>query len=251
MNSSRYQTRTLSFGGPMSRGVKWLILANVAAFALRFFAQNLASFPFDVAFGLVPALITTRFFVWQFVTYLFVHAGPLHILFNMLVLWMFGCDLERIWGLKKFLQYYFLSGVGAGLCSYLVGPLSSVPTVGASGAIYGLLLAYGILFADRIIYLYFLFPIKAKYFVLIMGALEFYAAIATSGSGVSHTAHLGGMIFGYVYLRRGRWSLGWGETWGRWKLQRARRKFKIYLSEIEKEKKAEPGDHEDKKTMIQ
>lgn len=235
----------------MSRGVKWLILANVAAFALRFLVQNVADVPFDMWFGLVPALITARFYGWQFVTYLFVHAGPFHILFNMLVLWMFGCDLERLWGLKKFLQYYFLSGVGAGLCSYLVGPSSVIPTVGASGAIYGLLLAYGILFADRIIYLYFLFPIKAKYFVLIMGALEFYAAIATSGSGVSHTAHLGGMIFGYLYLRRGRWSLGWGEMWARWKLERARRKFTIYLSEVEKEKKADPRNHEDKKTMIQ
>ncbi|MBZ5535707.1 MAG: rhomboid family intramembrane serine protease [Acidobacteriia bacterium] len=251
MNSSRFQTRTISFGGPLSRGVKGLIVANIAAFALRFFVQNMGGIPFDGMLGLVPALITTRFFVWQFVTYLFVHAGPLHLLFNMLVLWMFGCDLERLWGLKKFLRYYFLSGVGAGLCSYLVGPLSSVPTVGASGAIYGLLLAYGVLFADRVIYLYFLFPIKAKYFVLIMGALEFYAAIATSGSGVSHTAHLGGMAFGYLYLRRGRWSLGWGEMWARWKLQRARRKFKIYLSEVEKEKRAEQDDRPDKKTMIQ
>jgi membrane associated rhomboid family serine protease len=251
MSYSRYQTRTISFGGPLSRAVKWLILANVAAFALRFLAQNVGGVPFDEAFGLVPVLITTHFFVWQFVTYLFVHAGPLHLLFNMLVLWMFGCDLERLWGFKKFLEYYFLTGVGAGLCSYLVGPHSPVATVGASGAIYGLLLAYGILFADRIIYLYFLFPIKAKYFVLIMGALEFYAAIATSGSGVSHTAHLGGMLFGYAYLRRGRWSLGWGEMWARWKLQRARRKFKIYLSEIEKGKKADERDHGDKKTMIQ
>jgi membrane associated rhomboid family serine protease len=251
MSYSRYQARTISFGGPLTRGVKGLIIANVAAFVLRFLVQNVAGVPFDAMFGLVPGLVTTRFFLWQFATYLFVHAGPLHILFNMLVLWMFGCDLERLWGTRKFLQYFFLSGVGAGLCSYLVGPLSSIPTVGASGAIYGLLLAFGLLFSDRTIYLYFLFPIKAKYFVMIMGALEFYAAIATSGSGISHTAHLGGMLFGYIYLRHGRWSPAWQEAWSRWKLQQARRKFKVYLSEQEREKKESERERENKKTMIQ
>jgi membrane associated rhomboid family serine protease len=255
MSNSRYQSRSISFGGPLTRGVKWLIIANVAAFAMRFLVQSVAGVPFDAMFGLVPGLITTRFFLWQFATYLFVHAGPFHILFNMLVLWMFGCDLERLWGFKKFLQYYFLTGVGAGVCSYLVGPLSFVPTVGASGAIYGLLLAYGILFSDRTIYLYFLFPIKAKYFVMIMGALEFYAAVAASGSGISHTAHLGGMMIGYIYLRHGRWSLGWREVGSRWKLQRARRKFRIYLSEVEKGKKEAESERENpenkKKTMIQ
>jgi len=251
MTYSRYQTRTLSFGGPLTPAVKWLIIVNVVVFVLRYLVPVVATLPFDAAFGLVPGLVTSRFFLWQFVTYLFVHAGPFHILFNMLVLWMFGGDLEQLWGLKKFLRYYFLTGVGAGFCSYIIAPLSLTATVGASGAIFGLLLAYGVLFADRIIYLYFLFPIKAKYFVMIMGALELFAAVSASGSGISNTAHLGGMIFGYLYLKRGRWSLGWREVVTRWKLQRARRKFRIYMQGLEEDRKSSERNAKDKTNWIQ
>ncbi len=237
MSYSRYSRSTLSFGGPLTRAVKMLILVNVGVFVMRFLVRQAggAPFDFDALFGLVPALVTRRFFLWQFVTYLFVHAGPLHILFNMLMLWMFGGDLERLWGYRRFLRYYFLTGIGAGFCSYIVGPLAMTATVGASGAIFGLLLAYGILFADRTIFLYFLFPIKAKYFVIIMGALEFYAAVTSTGSGISNTAHLGGMIFGYLYLRGVSWMGDWKSLWLRWKAAQARRRFKVYVQQREKE----------------
>lgn len=251
MSSYRYRPVTLSFGGPLTRAVRGLILANVVAFVLRFLAQGVGAAPFDELFGLVPALITRRAFLWQFATYLFVHAGVLHILLNMLMLWMFGGDLERLWGWKRFLRYYFLAGLGAGLCSYLVSPLSNGITVGASGAIFGLLLAYGVLFADRIIYLYFLFPIRAKYFVMIMGALEFYAVLTASGSGISNVAHLGGMIFGYLYLKGPDASSAGRSVWSRWKQLRARRKFVVYLKQREQEHGESDRPGGNKSTMLQ
>jgi membrane associated rhomboid family serine protease len=251
MTSSRYYRPVISFGGPLTRAVKGLIIANVVFFVIRFVAERFGGAPFDQTFGLVPLLVTRQFALWQFVTYLFVHEGVFHILFNMLMLWMFGGDLERLWGYKKFLQYYFLTGVGAGFCSYVVAPLAPTITIGASGAIFGVLLAYGVLFADRLIYLYFLFPIKAKYFVMIMGAIEFYSALVSSGSGISNTAHLGGMIFGFLYLKRHGFSLELRSLWQRWKLHQARRKFQVYMQRHEDEHR---GSHEkgiDKKTMIQ
>ena len=146
-----------------------------------------------------------HFAIWQLVTYMFLHdRGFGHILFNMLTLWMFGMDLERDWGTKHFLKYYFLCGIGAGICDVLVnaalGNLDT-RTIGASGAIYGLLLAFGLLYPDRMVLMSFLFPIKAKYFVMIMGAIAFLSSIGSSGSRVSNVAHLGGMLFGYAYLR--------------------------------------------------
>lgn len=253
MSNYRYQRVSLSFGGPTTRAVKMLIIANVAVFLLRYLARGVGGgpFDFDALFGLVPALITRELFLWQFVTYLFVHAGVLHILFNMLALWMFGCDLERQWGFNKFLQYYFLTGVGAGFCSYIINPWAFTATVGASGAIFGLLLAYGVLFADRIIYLYFLFPIKAKYFVMIMGAIVFFMAVTSSASGISNSAHLGGMIFGFLYLKRQGFTLQLRRLWAGWKAQRARRKFQVYRTQSEEKRTDSRHKGENHKPMIQ
>ena len=219
-------------------GVKWLVMVNSAIFVLSFFCRQ-----FDVAQGffqllpLQPIYVVQTLFLWQPVTYLFLHADFGHIIFNMLSLWFFGKDLEITWGLKRFLQFYFLCGVGAAICvilaSYLIGDKRS-STVGASGAIYGLLLAFGILFPDRTVY-YFFFPIKAKYLVLISGAIAFMMSFAGSSSGVSHIAHLGGMLFGYAYLKtKYRNSIDlWGtvqQAYKDWKLKRARRKFQVYMS---------------------
>jgi membrane associated rhomboid family serine protease len=162
-----------------------------------------------------------------------------HILFNMLTLWMFGADLERTWGTRRFLQYYFLCGAGAGIsvviANILFGNMAS-RTIGASGAIYGLLLAFGLLYPDREVLFSFLFPIKAKYFVMILGAIAFLSSISASDNGVSHVAHLGGMVFGYLFLksktkRKVRVDLG-GSLLARyrdWKMERARRKFQVYM----------------------
>jgi membrane associated rhomboid family serine protease len=219
-------------------GVKWLVIVNSAIFVIYFFCLQ-----FDVARGffqllpLQPIYVVKMFFIWQPVTYLFLHADFGHIIFNMLSLWFFGKDLEITWGTRRFLQFYFLCGIGAALCvivaNALFGDMRS-STIGASGAIYGLLMAFGILFPDRTVY-YFFFPIKAKYLVLISGAIAFMMSFAGSNSGVSHIAHLGGMIFGYAYLktkyRNGFDLLGMGrQAYKDWKLQRARKKFQVYMS---------------------
>jgi membrane associated rhomboid family serine protease len=169
---------------------------------------------------------------------MFLHSpyGFGHILFNMLALWMFGADLERTWGTARFLRYYFVCGVGAGICvvigNALYGSLD-VPTIGASGAIYGILLAFGILFPDTIVLFSFLFPIKAKYFVMIIGAIAFLSTFGATGTGVSHVAHLGGMLFCYLYLRSGfrRVNLigSLRKQVEEWRIGRARRKFQVYL----------------------
>jgi len=216
-------------------GVKWLLIANVAVFVVEYFAVALTGRDPLRWLGLVPWEVLSRGHLWQLASYMFLHGGFWHILINLLTLWMFGLDLERDWGTRRFLEYYFLCGVGAGVCvivaSLLFGGMGS-RTIGASGAIYGLLLAFGLLYPDRVILFSFLFPIKAKYFVLIIGAIAFMSSFS-GGSGVSHIAHLGGMIFGYLYLktRLPRLDLlaGLKRHYREWKLERARRRFQIYL----------------------
>jgi len=155
----------------------------------------------NLILGLIPVLVWKKFFIWQLFTYAFLHGGIFHLFFNMFALWMFGCELERHWGTRVFVKYALVTGIGAGISTVIVSPNLVVPTIGASGLVYGILLAYGLLFPNRLIYLYFLFPIKAKYFVLIFGALELYASWSGSSDNIAHFAHLGGMLFGFVYLR--------------------------------------------------
>lgn len=185
--------------------IKALLLSNAAVFLGMLFLENfhVGDFSFNQffyqAFALWP--IGSGFFqVWQLFTYMFIHAGFMHIFFNMLALWMFGMELEHVFGSKKFLTYYLLCGLGGGLANLLVAPLftSVGPTVGASGAIYGVLLAFGMMFPERPIYIYFLLPIKAKYFVILYMALEFFSVGSTDG--IAHFAHLGGALVGFVYL---------------------------------------------------
>jgi membrane associated rhomboid family serine protease len=217
-------------------GVKWLLISNIGIFVLHYFAIVLLGVDPLHYFGLVPYQVFQGA-LWQPLTYLFLHGGIGHILFNMLALWMFGADLERDWGTRRFLNYYFLCGIGAGISVILValglGGLG-IRTIGSSGAIFGVLLAFGLLYPDRIILFSFLFPMKAKYFVIIIGAITFLSSFQ-AGSGISHIAHLGGMIFGYVYLktrlrrRRVRVSPSLRERYHDWKVARARRKFQVYM----------------------
>jgi len=219
-------------------GVKWLLIANGAIFLVDYSAQTFIGADLFGLFGLVPALVLRFGMVWQLVTYMFLHAGVGHILINMLVLWMFGVELERDWGTRRFLKYYFYCGLAAGVCVVLVSLLRPaeevVRTIGASGAIYGLLLAYGVLYSDRIILFMLLFPMKAKYAVMIFGAVAFLGSWQPGG-GVSHVAHLGGMIFGYIYLKtrlkRSPWHplASLRSQLEDWRRQRARRKFKVYM----------------------
>lgn len=229
---------TVSFGvGPVPPAVKWLLITNVAIFLLGFMTMAFGSVDVLAPFGLSPSMVWRYGAVWQFVTYLFIHSPTslFHILFNMLTLWMFGSDLERTWGSRFFLKYYFACGIGAGFLDFLVrtvyGPMD-VRTIGASGAIYGLLLAFGMLYPNRTILFMFLFPIQAKYFVMIIGAIAFFSSFG-SGSGVSHLAHLGGMLFGFAYLQlhRRRTSLFdyLAQEYQAYKLRRAKRKFQVYM----------------------
>ena len=228
-------TSSFSFGpGPLSTALKALIGVNVAMFLLTTFVPAL-----QVQLGLVPQWVVRELRVYQLVTYMFIHAGLFHILFNMLALWMFGTELERMWGTRFFLKFYFITGVGAGCLTVLLsllpfGPLSQLYTsdvIGASGAIYGLLLAYGMFFPERQIYMYFVFPIPARVFVLIMGAIALFSSMAESG-GVANATHLGGLLVAYLYLKGARLKLNpWAEVkyrYIKWKFNRVRKKFDVY-----------------------
>ena len=152
-------------------------------------------------FGIVPKNTFGQLMLWQPFTYLFLHGGIWHVLINMFVLWMFGSELETLWGRQEFLKYYFLTGVGSGLVTVLFSLNSPVPVVGASGAVYGILLAYGLIFPNRYVYLYFFIPVRVKYFVIVIGALAFFSSLGSSSSGVSHLTHLSGMLIGFSYLK--------------------------------------------------
>ena len=232
---SRYSHRpagiSYSFGpGPLSPAVKWIIIANV----VMFFA-TLVYRPLIEYLGLSPELVIERQWIWQPVTYMFLHGGPIHILFNMLGIWMFGVELERLWRTRFFLKYYAVTGIGAGLTVIAVGllpfaataPTYEAITIGASGAFYGLLLAFAYYYPDRPILMFLLFPIPAKYFVIIVGAMAFLSA---PGNQVSEAAHLGGLGIGYLYLRGGRGGLSAEIKYRylKWKMNRLRRKFDVY-----------------------
>lgn len=154
--------------------------------------------------GFVPARLAHGW-IWQPFTYAFLHGGLFHLLFNLLILWSIGCELESLWGRKVFLAFFFVCASGAALCSGIfslvgVGPGVFSPVVGSSGVVYGLLLAYGILFGDRTMYFFMLFPMQAKYFVMLLGGIELVSSVFYGRNGVAHLAHLGGMGFGFLFL---------------------------------------------------
>jgi membrane associated rhomboid family serine protease len=213
-------------GFSLTDGVKYLLIWNVIFYLLQHFVLRrvalLGTPSFEHFFGLVPILVWKKLFVWQLFTYMFLHAANFfHILFNMFILFMFGGDLERIWGTRRFVTYYFFTGVGAGLLNVVLLPNSVIPIIGASGAIYGLLLAYAIYFPDRRIYLYFLFPVPVRLFVLILGAIALLSSISQPGDSIAHLAHLGGLVFGWIYLK---WAGGWID---RWRVRRRRRHLRV------------------------
>jgi membrane associated rhomboid family serine protease len=224
-----------SFGpGPITPAVKWIIGANVGAFLATLFLR----IPIQNYLGLVPQHVIEHRWVWQPVTYMFLHAGLFHILFNMLGIWMFGVELERLWGTTFFLKYYAVTGVGAAITTIVVALLPfaateatyKAVTVGASGALYGLLLAFAMYYPTRPILMFMLFPVPAKYFVIIIGAISFLSAASDRAPTVAHAAHLGGMVFGYLYLRSGRggFTAEIKYRYLKWKMNRLRRKFDVY-----------------------
>ena len=208
---------------------KNLLICNVLAFLLMYVLRSVSGVDLNDLLGL-HFLMASDFHIYQLVTYMFMHAGFEHILFNIFALWMFGCVVERVWGPQKFLFYYISCGVGAGLLQeaaqvgfiyfelYSRAPvgfsqaievmranasgLNGLTTVGASGAIYAILLAFGMIFPEERIFIFPLpVPIKAKWFVCGYAAIELFSALATPGDDVAHLAHLGGMLFGFLMIR--------------------------------------------------
>ena len=227
-------TVAYSFGpGPMTPAVKILLYVNIGMYVLTLMFQRIVDW-----LGLIPSKVIEEFWLWQPVTYMFLHARtPTHILFNMLILWMFGVELERMWKTRFFVKYYFVTGIGAGLLSVLVAMLPFAATratydaniIGASGALYGLLLAFALYFPNRPILMFLFFPVPAKYFVMILGAIAFLTSIEGSGT-VAATTHLGGLVVGYVYLQGGRggFTAEIKYRYLKWKMNRMRRKFDVY-----------------------
>jgi membrane associated rhomboid family serine protease len=223
---------SFSFGpGPVSPALKALIGANVIVFVATLVLPVLV-----VAFGLVPSQVVFQLRVWQLVTYMFLHAGIFHILFNMLALWMFGAELERVWGTRYFLKFYFVCGIGAGLLTVLFSllpfgfaqSLQYVRIIGASGAIYGLLLAFALYFPDRPILL-IVFWVPARICVAILGAIALVTSLSEVG-GVANATHLGGLVVGYFYLKGGRVHpiAEVKYRYLKWKINRVRKKFDVY-----------------------
>jgi membrane associated rhomboid family serine protease len=233
-HSTRYRLNTFFSSTNFPQGVKWLLISNTAVFVLSYVAYQAGLGNIFGPFALVPRLVVYHFAIWELATYLFLHGGVWHLLFNMLTLWMFGVTLERDWGTRKFLKYYFLCGIGAGVCDVTVNALLGnwhTSTIGASGAIYGVLLAFGVLYPEATILFLFLFPIQAKYFVMIYGAMALLGSLNVN-SGVSNVAHLGGMIFGLIYLKVRFPKVDTYEMrrWYRnYKMQRAKKKFQVYM----------------------
>ena len=166
-------------------------------------------------FGLVPSTFISDLMLWQPFTYMFFHApfyssvGISHILLNMLGLWVFGRELEQAWGKTKFLRYYFITGIGSGLITYFFQMSSDNPVIGASGAVYGILLAYGVSYPNRILYIWGLIPVRSMWLVIIMGSIAFFGLLGNA-DGISHVTHISGMLIGYVLLKK-KWR--WRDIW--------------------------------------
>jgi len=201
---------SIRFGGPITPGVKWLMILNGVVFLIQQVAGLIIPNGIEYFLGLSHGGFVNNFMIWQPLTYMFLHGGWMHIFFNLLGLWMFAGELEIVWGRNTFLRYYILSGLGAGFfiafMNYVafVNYGSSAVTIGASGAIYAVLLAYAVIWPDREVLLYFLLPVKIKYLVIAFGLMEFFGTLSSSagaGGNISHIGHLGGIISGFILIK--------------------------------------------------
>ena len=209
--------------------VRKIMIVSAAVWLVQVIASFGLGLPLEPWLGLFPVLVVTKGMIWQPVTYIFLHApgAPFHLIFNMLMLWMFGGELERFWGARAFLRYYLVCGVGAGIFVIVVDLALGYTTLttGASGALYGIFLAFGLVFSERTILFMLIFPMKARTMALIMcGLTLFYTLTGPYQGGVSHLAHLGGALVGFLYLKRA-WRFGEFYKELRWRM--LRRKFKV------------------------
>lgn len=192
--------------------VKSLLIVLVSFFVLQFILDRLFGLPFTQQLAFTPFLFVQGKF-WQLATYILLHGSPFHLFFNALALFMLGPQLESLWGSKKFLKYFFVTAFGGAILHTFIWVLSLfffpsqaaelglIPIVGSSGALYGLLMAYGLLYGDSYFLAFFVFPIKARYFVLIIAAIELFSSFGSGNEGVAHLVHLGGLITGLIYLK--------------------------------------------------
>lgn len=207
----------IGFGGGLTTAIKYLLIANGVVFILQMLSTGDNGEQILVQlFGMKPSLVISKFHIWQLFTYMYLHGDPMHIIFNMFFLWMFGCEVERALGTKEFFKFYTIAGIGAGLFHLLFNFNSPIPVVGASGAIYGVMAAFGVLFPNRVItlLLFLVLPVqmKAKYLVMIFAGIALLLGTFGSNDGVAHFAHLGGMIVAFAYLKVD-WRLAYFGNW--------------------------------------
>ena len=254
---SRVKSYEFRFNFFITPGVQALLIANFAVFFFqvlyRQYVGVIAQQKFVLWFGLVPAGVIPGLRIWQPFTYLFLHDPTTiwHVFMNMFVLWMFGRELELVWGKNRFLKYYFITGVGAGIINVLVKTVpalfgrgfSDVPTIGASGAIFGVLVACAILFPDRRVML-FPIPVTLSMRTVVTGmvVLTFLGTLGLGGDNVSHLCHLGGMLIGWLYLRRGSFLYNVRNTVSDWQYRRNRKRFEVYMKKSRKEPPSSPDN---------
>jgi len=191
---------SLAMGGRVTPGVKWLLVANVGVFVVQYFSRH--SGLFEMWFALTPVLVVKKFMVWQIFTYMFLHGSFFHIFINMFVLYMFGGEVERAMRTKGFLRFYFITGIVAGLTGFIFAYNHSM--VGASGAIFAVLAAFATFYPNTIVLFMFIFPMKAKHMVLLIGGIALLATLSGGRGNIAHFAHLGGLAAGILYLHYGR-----------------------------------------------
>lgn len=214
---------------PFTPAIKWIAGISGGLWLLQFvLLKSVGTDPLTAVFGVVPNDVI-RGRIWQPLTYALLHSpfGIGHVLINMLFLWMFGGDLERAWGWRAFVRYYVVCAGGAGVLIVLLGLASGsggVPTIGASGAIYGVIVAYGMLFGDRVVYFMMFFPMKARWFAAIAFGLQLFLSVSGGSPGTSHVAHVGGGLVGFLFLKRV-WRIGAFYRELRWRMMR--RKYRI------------------------
>jgi membrane associated rhomboid family serine protease len=233
--SSRSYARPYGSRGGLPRGIQTLLIANTALFLILYFGRASLAPLFNLL-ALTPADVVRSLYVWQLGTFLFVHGGNiLGFLFNMLALWMFGRELEEMWGTPRFVRFYFLCGSGAGACvivaQYLFGN-PGVPAMGSTPAIYGILAASAVLWPEREV-IFFFFPMKMKYFVILIAAVDFLLSYEAGIGAI--VLLLAGLLIGVLYIqaphtrRRVDPVASLTASYKAWKLRRAKRKFQVYL----------------------
>ena len=238
--SQGYGGYQFDIGSYFPPGIKAICIACGAVFLLQqgilLFAGATAWGAFNHWFGLVPYAVTHGY-IWQPFTYIFLHNDILHILINLLFLCMFGSGIEHSWGTRRFLNYFFICGVGAGIVNVIVKTIldphgrgsATIPTIGASGAIYGILLAAAIVMPYARVLVFFVVAVPMRIFVIAMGAIEFFSTFGRSGDDISHVCHLGGMLVGYLYLRRGSFLYNFRNLFSDWRRRRLKKKFDVYV----------------------